>query len=180
MPCALLLRTGLSWSVSLCRSYRCTPRWAHSPCPRKTRHSYRSTGVGGRDQEETTLLRRAREQLHAYFDGELRVFTLPVAPLLATSYRRRVWAALDAIPFGETRTYAELARIVGGCARSIGQANRHNPLPIIVPCHRVVAAGGIGGFSMDGGVDTKRFLLSLEQQASKPALVLSQQTEIRS
>ncbi len=113
-------------------------------------------------QSETALLRDACDQLHAYFDGERTCFTLNLAPVPSTSYRARVWEALRAIPYGETRTYAELARLVGGSARSIGQANGCNPLPILIPCHRVVAAGHLGGFSADGGVETKRFLLSLE------------------
>lgn len=118
----------------------------------------------GRDQEETALLREARDQLHAYFDGDLIRFMLPLSPVMATAYRTRVWAALAAIPYGETRTYSELAKLAGGSARSIGQANSVNPLPILIPCHRVVAATNLGGFSMEGGLDTKRFLLSLERQ----------------
>ena len=113
-------------------------------------------------QSQTVLLRAARDQLQAYLDGELACFTVKLAPVPSTSYRHRVWEALRAIPYGETRTYAELARIVGGSARSIGQANGCNPLPILVPCHRVVAARHLGGFSAQGGLDTKRFLLSLE------------------
>lgn len=116
----------------------------------------------GSHQEETPLLRDARDQLHAYFDGTLACFNLPMAPVGGTAYRHRVWAALAGIPFGQTRTYGELARLTGGSARSIGQANRANPLPILIPCHRVVAASHIGGFSGDGGIDTKRYLLSLE------------------
>ncbi len=117
----------------------------------------------GRDQQETVLLCEARNQLNSYFDGELTRFTLPLSPVSSTPYRRRVWAALAEIPFGETRTYAELAQRAGGSARSVGQANRVNPLPILIPCHRVVAATHIGGFSMEGGLQTKRFLLSLER-----------------
>lgn len=114
------------------------------------------------EQSGTVLLRAARDQLHAYFDGDLACFTLNLAPVASTPYRARVWDALRAVPYGETRTYAELARLVGGSARSIGQANGWNPLPILIPCHRVVAARDVGGFSAGGGVETKRFLLSLE------------------
>ncbi len=117
------------------------------------------------DQRETGLLVRAREQLDAYFDGALTRFALPLTPAGGTAYRRRIWAALAAIPFGETRTYGEIARTTGGCARSIGQANRHNPLPILIPCHRVIASSHLGGFSMQGGLETKRFLLGLETAA---------------
>ena len=116
----------------------------------------------GRDQEETPLLRRARAQLHSYFDGERLAFDLPLAPA-GTPYRRRVWAALCVIPPGQTRSYQDLARIAGGSARSVGGANGANPIPILIPCHRVVASGGIGGYSGGDGPPTKRYLLDLER-----------------
>ena len=115
----------------------------------------------GRDQTETPLLRAAREQLFAYFDGALRVFELRLDPP-GTPYQRRVWQALLAIPYGRTQTYAEIAARAGGVARAVGQANRVNPIPILIPCHRVVAAGGFGGYSGGEGLDTKRWLLGLE------------------
>jgi methylated-DNA-[protein]-cysteine S-methyltransferase len=115
----------------------------------------------GRDQDETALLRRAREQLHAYFDGALTAFDLPLAPV-GSPYRQRVWRALRAIPFGATRTYLDIAREAGGSPRSVGRANGANPIPIIIPCHRVVATNGIGGFSGGEGLPTKRALLGLE------------------
>ena len=114
------------------------------------------------EQSQTALLHAARDQLQAYFDGDLACFALNLAPVPSTPYRHRVWEALRAIPYGQTRTYAELARSAGGSARSIGQANGCNPLPILIPCHRVVAARHLGGFSAEGGIDTKRYLLSLE------------------
>ena len=77
-------------------------------------------------------------------------------------YRRRVWQALRAIPPGETRTYQEIARVAGGSARSVGGANGANPIPILIPCHRVVAAAGIGGLFRRRRVPTKRYLLDLE------------------
>lgn len=117
----------------------------------------------GRDQTPTPLLQEARDQLHAYLDGERIGFDLPLEPQ-GSRYQLRVWTALLGIPFGQTRTYAEVAADAGGCARSIGGANRSNPIPIIIPCHRVVAANGIGGFSGGEGLDTKRFLLSLEAE----------------
>lgn len=116
----------------------------------------------GCTQEDTALLRQARAQLHAYFDGDLDRFDLPLAPS-GTEFRMKVWQALLRIPHGTTRTYSEIAHEVGGCARAIGQANRHNPLPILIPCHRVVARNGIGGFTGEGGTDTKRFLLEHEK-----------------
>jgi methylated-DNA-[protein]-cysteine S-methyltransferase len=115
----------------------------------------------GRDQTATPLLRRARDQLHEYFDGGRCAFDLPLRPA-GTRYRRRVWQALREIPYGETRTYAEIAEQAGGSARSVGNANAANPIPILIPCHRVVAAGGLGGYSGGEGLATKRLLLALE------------------
>ena len=116
----------------------------------------------GRDQEETALLRHGRAQLQAYFDGGLKRFDLPLAPA-GSPYRQRVWAALRAIPFGETRSYAALAAAAGGSARSVGGANGANPIPIIIPCHRVVGTAGLGGYSGAEGPATKRWLLDLER-----------------
>ncbi len=121
----------------------------------------------GRDQTETSLLCRARDQLHAYFDGELTAFDLPLAPA-GTPYRRAVWDALRRIPYGQTRSYGEIARAAGGSARSVGQANGCNPIPIVIPCHRVVGSGHIGGYSGGEGLPTKRFLLALEGAAGDP------------
>ena len=114
-----------------------------------------------RDQDETALLRRAREQLHAFFDRELQAFDLPLAPR-GSDYRQRVWAAWCAIPYGATRTYLDIARTAGGSPRSVGGANGSNPIPIIIPCHRVVATNGIGGYSGGDGLPTKLQLLALE------------------
>jgi len=118
---------------------------------------------GGRD--ETPLLREARSQLAAYFEGRRSDFDLPLAPT-GTPFQRRVWAAMARIPHGETRTYGALARAVGSAPRAVGGACGRNPLPIIVPCHRVVAgAGGLGGYSGGRGAATKRALLALENPA---------------
>ncbi len=106
-------------------------------------------------------LERAREQLDAYFDGELVAFDLKLAPA-GTAYRRSVWQALRDIPYGETRSYLEIARCIGGSPRSVGQANGRNPIPLIIPCHRVVATTHIGGYSGGEGLPTKRWLLTLE------------------
>jgi methylated-DNA-[protein]-cysteine S-methyltransferase len=120
----------------------------------------------GRDQDETALLRRAREQLHAYFDGALTTFDLPLAPE-GSAYRQRVWRALLAIPYGATRSYLDIARAAGGSPRSVGGANGANPIPIIIPCHRVVATSGIGGYSGGDGLPTKRALLELENHSEQ-------------
>lgn len=119
----------------------------------------------GRDQVPTPLLREARDQLHDYFDARRLTFQLPLAPH-GTPYQRRVWAALARIPAGETRSYADIAREIASAPRAVGQANGRNPIPILIPCHRVVAAdGSLGGYSGEGGPDTKRFLLEHEARA---------------
>lgn len=119
----------------------------------------------GRDQTETALLVEARRQLQDYFDGDRLNFDLPLAPH-GTEYRRRVWDALRRIPAGETLSYAQLAALAGGSARSIGAAMATNPIPILIPCHRVVASSGLGGYSGGDGLPTKRFLLGLEHRAA--------------
>lgn len=115
----------------------------------------------GRDQDETELLACARVQVHEYLDGERRRFEFPIKPA-GTTYQQRVWGILSSIPYGQTCTYAEIARMAGGGARSVGQANRGNPVPILIPCHRVVGTGNIGGYSGADGLVTKRYLLQLE------------------
>lgn len=116
----------------------------------------------GRDQAATPLLRAARAQLHDYFDGRRTGFDLPLNPR-GTAFQRRVWDALRRIPPGETRSYRDLARELRTAARAVGQANGRNPIPILIPCHRVVAAdGSLGGYSGGDGPDTKRFLLGVE------------------
>ena len=117
----------------------------------------------GRDQTETPLLLEARKQLHAYFDGELTEFTLPLA-WSGTSYQNRVWQALREIPYGQTRSYRQVAAQVGGSARSVGGANAANRIPILIPCHRVLGTTGLGGYSGGDGLATKRFLLQLESR----------------
>ena len=112
-------------------------------------------------EPETPLLAEAVRQVRAYFEGERRTFDLPLAPL-GGSFQQRVCAAMSAIPFGETRTYGELARELGTSAQPLGNACGANSIPIIIPCHRVLSAKGLGGFSGNGGVDTKTRLLQHE------------------
>lgn len=119
----------------------------------------------GRDQEETALLRRGRDQLQEFLDGGRPGFDLPLAPI-GTPYQRLVWAALQTIDYGQTRTYNEIARLAGGSARSVGQANRNNPIPILIPCHRVVGTQGLGGYSGADGPATKRHLIALEARSA--------------
>lgn len=115
------------------------------------------------DQEETPLLRRARQWLNDYFDGETTLPDLPLRPA-GSAHEHRVWAAMQRIPYGATKTYGELAAEAGSNARATGGACGANPIPIIIPCHRVVAADGkLGGYSGQGGVETKVALLRLER-----------------
>jgi methylated-DNA-[protein]-cysteine S-methyltransferase len=122
----------------------------------------RFTGPGGRLGEHPLLV-AATAQLGAYFAGTRTGFELPLADPGGTPFERAVWAAIAAIPYGETATYGELAAQVGepDAARAVGVACNRNPLPIVVPCHRVVGAGGkLVGFG--GGLPRKRYLLELE------------------
>ena len=115
------------------------------------------------------VLAEAARQLAAYFAGERREFALPLAPS-GTPFRLRVWAAMQAIPYGQTRSYGDLARALDSAPRAIGGACGANPIPLVIPCHRVVGAGGaLGGFSGGAGCDTKRQLLALERALPPPA-----------
>jgi len=113
---------------------------------------------------DSPVLDEAARQLRDYAAGRRRSFALPLAPR-GTVYERRVWQALCAIPFGGTRTYGMLAKEIGGEARAVGQACGANPIPVIIPCHRVLSASGSGGFSAPGGLDTKYRLLVHEGAA---------------
>ncbi|MEU8226035.1 methylated-DNA--[protein]-cysteine S-methyltransferase [Kribbella sp. NPDC048915] len=113
------------------------------------------------------LLSEAAEQLAAYFAGELQEFTLPLSVRGGSDFERAVWKQLTRIPYGEMQTYGDVAKAVGdaGAARAVGTACNRNPLAIVVPCHRVVGAGGkMVGFG--GGIPTKRHLLELEARVS--------------
>jgi methylated-DNA-[protein]-cysteine S-methyltransferase len=87
---------------------------------------------------------------------------MPLSPT-GTPYQKRVWAALADIPYGHTCSYGAIAARVGGSARAVGGANGANPIPIVIPCHRVVGSTGLGGYSGGDGLETKRWLLALEQ-----------------
>ena len=121
----------------------------------------------------TTLEHRVADELLEYFAGTRTEFTVPLSPA-GTDFQRTVWRALQRIPYGETRTYGEIAEAAGrpGAARAVGTANHRNPLPIIIPCHRVVGANGqLCGFG--GGLDVKRQLLELEASYMQPRLLLA-------
>jgi len=104
-------------------------------------------------------------QMMAYFAGDLQRFDLPLRPA-ASAFQKRFYAALSAIPYGETRCYGEMAAELDVSAQAIGQACGANPIPVLIPCHRVLAAHNLGGFSGRGGVEAKVALLRLEGAAS--------------
>ena len=132
------------------------------------RHAPDTDDLGIRDDD---ALADVREQLDAYFAGDLRDVEVPLH-LDGTPFQQRVWASLREIPYGETISYGELAAHVGapGASRAVGLANGRNPVAIIVPCHRVIAADGtLGGYG--GGLERKRWLLDLEQVTAGRRLV---------
>jgi len=113
-------------------------------------------------QEAHPLLRETEHQLANYFERDLRRFDIPL-DLRGTEFQRKVWHALLEIPYGQTRSYAELAEAIESpkAVRAVGAANGANPIAIVVPCHRVIASSGtLGGYS--AGLDVKRLLLALE------------------
>lgn len=112
-------------------------------------------------QGDTPLLRRALEQLRAYFAGALTQFDLPLR-VRGTDFQRRVCDAIAAIPYGETRSYGDLAKALNVPAQAVGTGCGGNPIAIIIPCHRVLGTSGLGGFSGKGGVETKVWLLRHE------------------
>lgn len=116
-------------------------------------------GRGGSDS--SALLDDATTQLEAYFEGTLTTFNLPLKPA-GDAFQQSVCTAMQAIPFGETRTYGDLARDLGSMPQPVGNACGKNSIPIVIPCHRVVGANGLGGFSAPGGVETKIALLRHE------------------
>ena len=121
-------------------------------------------------QRDDAAFPAAVEQLSAYFAGELTEFRLGLE-LAGTEFQRRVWAALQTIPYGETRSYGQLASQIGApsASRAVGLANGRNPISVIVPCHRVIGSNGsLTGYG--GGIDRKRALLDLERRHSQATL----------
>ncbi|WP_075717968.1 methylated-DNA--[protein]-cysteine S-methyltransferase [Roseburia sp. 499] len=116
------------------------------------------------NEKETELLQEAYQQLKEYFSGNRKTFDLPIH-LEGTEFQKKVWAALQTIPYGATRTYGEIAEQIGKhkASRAVGGANHNNPIMIIVPCHRVIGVNGsLVGFG--GGLDMKKYLLELEKR----------------
>lgn len=121
--------------------------------------------IGERD-DDNPLLRSATDQLRAYFARDLLEFDLPLAPR-GSEFQQRVWTQLRSIAYGETASYGEVARRLGltnASSRAVGTANGRNPIPIVIPCHRVIGADGtLTGYA--GGLERKQLLLGLEQDA---------------
>lgn len=129
--------------------------------------------------ERNALLAEAQRQLEAYFTQRLTVFDLPLMPA-GSEFDNRVWQAMRQIPHGQTRSYGELAMEIGSAPRAIGGACGRNQIPIMIPCHRVLARNGLGGYSGGAGLTTKQWLLDLERTVlgalSCPAIVRQQPT----
>lgn len=118
-------------------------------------------------EKETPLIKTAALQLNEYFEGKRKEFELPLS-LNGTDFQRSVWKALQSIPYGETRSYKQIAQQAGNgkACRAVGMANHRNPVMIVVPCHRVIGAdGSMVGYG--GGLDMKEFLLRLEKETRK-------------
>lgn len=114
--------------------------------------------------KETDLLKDASRQLKEYVEGKRKLFELPLAPD-GTDFQRNVWKALREIPYGETRSYGEIAKSIGrpNASRAVGMANNKNPILIFIPCHRVIGVNGkLVGYA--GGLDVKKYILNLEKQ----------------
>ena len=131
---------------------------------RKVFVSYLKKSYPVMPQESSEKLKSVARQLAEYFSGKRHSFTCKLDLAQGTEFQQRVWKALQSIPHGETKSYAWIAESIGKprAVRAVGGANGKNPIPIIVPCHRVIRKdGGIGGYT--GGLDKKRFLLGLER-----------------
>jgi len=126
------------------------------------------TGAGwgaAPDDPTDPVLQQALAEIRAYFAGDIRQFTMPLRPQVS-GFQAQFLAELSAIRFGETRTYGDLARVLKVPAQAIGQACGANPIPLLIPCHRVLSASGLGGYSGAGGVETKVALLKHEGAGS--------------
>jgi len=120
----------------------------------------------GFEKRETPLIKKAAKQFNEYFDGNRKSFSLPLS-LHGTDFQIKVWNALRKIPYGKTVSYGELAAKIGNskACRAVGMANNRNPIPIIIPCHRVIGSdGSLTGYG--GGLELKRHLLELEKGIS--------------
>jgi len=152
---------GLGWALAVVQDGHLV-RLSHCDSAEEARREQRELHPKAVHAPDRPPLPALREQLDEYFAGQRREFDLPLAPQ-GTGFQRQVWRALEAIPFGETRSYADVARTVDRPQgyQAVGQANHNNPIGVVIPCHRVIAAdGGLGGYA--AGLERKRQLLDLE------------------
>ncbi len=160
VPVANCFHTRLGWVALLADEHALLAM----TLPQTSRHAALDKLPNGFQLGENALVRRARAKIIRYFSGHRVSFDdLPFDDSRATEFQRRVWRLTRAIPYGETRTYHAIARAAGrpNAARAVGQCNARNPLPIIIPCHRLVgSAGDMRGFG--GGIAMKRALLEME------------------
>ena len=119
-----------------------------------------------KNNTDSGLIKEAKRQVEAFLEGNLLVFNLPISPA-GSVFQKKVYNQLSNICFGEVRTYGDIAKTIHSSPRAVGNACASNPLPIIIPCHRVLSKTGLGGYSGAGGVESKRFLLDLEKNTLK-------------
>lgn len=125
---------------------------------------HKQVNIKNAEVKETELLKEAGKQLQEYFEGKRKNFNLPLEPI-GTEFQRKVWKALQAIHYGETRSYGEIAKMIENpkAARAVGMANNRNPISIFIPCHRVIGSNGkLVGYG--GGLEIKKYLLNLEKE----------------
>ncbi len=154
-PCEKIILASVDGELCLCD-------WAEKPCAVRSKRRLIQLLDADFKEETSRVLRQAMAQLDEYFAGERRVFDLPLRPV-GTDFQKKVWAALLSIPYGETRTYKEIAQMVDNLSgiRAVAQAIGANGLCIVIPCHRVIGSdGSLTGFA--GGLDAKRTLLRVE------------------
>ena len=127
---------------------------------------------GTQNWEPTPLLREASKQLYAYFSKKLKVFDLPLNPT-GTPFQKIVLKHILRIPHGKTETYGKIAKQLNTSPRAVGNACSKNPIPIIIPCHRVLGHSSLGGYSGEGGLASKSTLLCLESSVGKDGKLLT-------
>lgn len=161
----------LEWLIAECAA-DVRLRFTASPAGLQAIDFDLSRPAEGAPAPENAILREAARQLCAYFDGSLRVFTVPL-DMRGTDFQLRVWRQLETIPYGEIRSYTQVAEAIGAAraVRAVGAANGANPIPIVVPCHRVIGASGkLVGYG--GGLPLKKRLLTLEGALDRANMVL--------
>lgn len=166
-PRAVVFRTALGWCAAAARDGRLFRTVLPCDTARAARHALAAPALRGPRAAHDPLLRCAAEAIIAYFAGERVSFDFPLDLDGATPFRRAVWCEVQRIPYGQVRTYGQIASALGRpqAARAVGLAMAANPLPIVIPCHRVVARNGLGGFMAGSarGTALKAAMLALEE-----------------